>query len=147
MLSLKDVARATDADSRLVHIPAWLVRMSLLGLWTLFHGSGDLQCSVLKTDELWVSFPPFIILPLSFQPKNNNKKNLKMLYKSATFDLSTYNDSGIKTPRFTLWEFPPQKDILCHHFGLLKMFILLVNKHQRNHNNCLLILISGLWKV
>lgn len=41
-----------------------------------------------------------------------------MLHKSAVFDFSTYSDSGGKA-NVLLGE-SPQKEMLCHHFSLLK---------------------------
>lgn len=42
-----------------------------------------------------------------------------MLHKSAMFDFSTCSDSRGKANIF-LRESPPQKEMLCHHFRLLK---------------------------
>lgn len=42
-----------------------------------------------------------------------------MLHKSTVFDFSTYSDSRGKA-NVLLSESPPQKEMLCHHFSLLK---------------------------
>lgn len=42
-----------------------------------------------------------------------------MLHKSAVFEFSTYSDSRGKASVLLCYS-PPQKEMLCHHFSLLK---------------------------